>query len=194
MGTHGDPIQTHFHNIRTLFGTWAKVLNLDGFKIKGQILKILLVWPTVPTADLGSPKSSTWTATTHPSIKEAALRAASTKGGGRLRRPPPFVDSFMDGFVEAKEAAGAAQTHVNLGKTCTCMHILRATSDPRGHHGHAQSAGWPNKVFFGVVTTSKEARSVHTICFPVVSRRDLCYASENEAFCFAISGPYSDLT
>ena len=52
----------------------------------------------MPTADLGSPKSSTWTAT-HPSIKEAALRAASTKGGDRLRRPPPFVDSFMDGCV-----------------------------------------------------------------------------------------------
>ena len=28
-------------------------------------------------------------------MKEAALRAASTKGGGRLRRPPPFVDSWM---------------------------------------------------------------------------------------------------
>ena len=101
MGTHGDPIQTHFHNIRTLFGTWAKVLNLDGLKIKDQILKILLVWPTVPTADLGSPKSSTWTAATHPSIKE------STKGGGRRRRPPPFVEaarsaaSFMDGCVVA---------------------------------------------------------------------------------------------
>ena len=26
---------------------------------------------------------------------------ASTKGGGRLRRPPPFVDSFMDGCVVA---------------------------------------------------------------------------------------------
>ena len=69
-------------------------------------MKILLVWPAVPTADLGSPKSSTWTATTHPSIKEAALRAASTKGGGRLRRPPPFVDSFMDGCGEAGEAQG----------------------------------------------------------------------------------------
>ena len=34
-----------------------------------------------------------------PSMKEAALRAASTKDGGRLRRPPPFVDSFMDGCV-----------------------------------------------------------------------------------------------
>ena len=62
---------------------------------------MLLVWPTVPTADLGSPKSSTWTATTHPSIKE------STKGGGRRRRPPPFVEaarsaaSFMDGCVVA---------------------------------------------------------------------------------------------
>ena len=45
-------------------------------------------------------------APTHPSIKEAALRAASTKGGGRLRRPPPFVDSFMDGCGEAGEAQG----------------------------------------------------------------------------------------
>ena len=42
---------------------------------------------------------------THP-IKEAALRVASTKGGGRLRRPPPFVDSFMDGGGEAGEAQG----------------------------------------------------------------------------------------
>ena len=52
-----------------------------------DILTILLVWPRVPTADLGRPKSSTWTATTHPSIKE------STKGGGRRRRPPPFVEA-----------------------------------------------------------------------------------------------------
>ena len=42
-------------------------------------------------------------------IEEAALRAASTKGGGRLRRPPPFVDSFMDGCGEAVEAAEAAE-------------------------------------------------------------------------------------
>ena len=28
----------------------------------------------------------------------AALRAASTKGGGRLRRPPPFVDSSGGGI------------------------------------------------------------------------------------------------
>ena len=48
-------------------------------------------------------------ASPHPSIKEAALRAASTKGGGRLRRPPPFVDSFMDGCGEAVEAAEAAE-------------------------------------------------------------------------------------
>ena len=44
-------------------------------------------------------------------------------------------------FVEAKEAAGAAQTRVNLGKTCTCMHILRATSDPQGHHERAKRTG-----------------------------------------------------
>ena len=37
---------------------------------------------------------------------EAALRAASTKGDGRLRRSPPFVDFFMDGCGEAGEAQG----------------------------------------------------------------------------------------
>ena len=112
----------------------------------------------------------------------------STKGGGRLRRPPPFVEaarsaaSFMDGFVEAKEAAGAAQTHVNLGKTCTCMHILRATSDPQGHHGRAQRPG--EQGFSNVFTNTKKTRSVRTIILPAVSRRDLCYASENEGFRF----------
>ena len=113
---------------------FSQILSLDGLKIKGQNSEILLVWPTVPTADLGSPKSSTWTAT-HPSIKEAALRAASTKGGGRLRRPPPFVDSFMDGCVGAGEAADAAETHANVRKPCAGMHTLRATSDPHGHRG-----------------------------------------------------------
>ena len=53
--------------------------------------------------------SAASTASPHPSIKEAALRAASTKGGGCLRRPPPFVDSFMDGCREAVEAAEAAE-------------------------------------------------------------------------------------
>ena len=53
----------------------------------------------MPTADLGSPKSSPWTATTHPSMKEAALCAACTK---RWRRNP-FVDSFMDGCVVAMQ-------------------------------------------------------------------------------------------
>ena len=56
-------------------------------------------------------------APTQPSMKEAALRAASTKGGGRLRRPPPFVDSFMDGCVGAGEAADAAETYANVCKT-----------------------------------------------------------------------------
>ena len=79
----------------------------------------------MPTADLGSPKSSTWMATTHPSIKEVALRTASTKGGDRLRRPPPFVDSFMDGCVVAvqvedfglpKSAMGTVGQSINIFK------------------------------------------------------------------------------
>ena len=80
----------------------------------------------MPTADLGSPKSSTWTAT-HPSIKEAALRAASTKGGGRLRRPPPFVDSFMDGCVVAVQVEdfGLPKSAVGtVGQTNNIFKIL----------------------------------------------------------------------
>ena len=41
--------------------------------------------------------------------EEAPLCAASTKGGGHLRRLPPSVDSFMDGCGEAVEAAEAAE-------------------------------------------------------------------------------------
>ena len=65
------------------------------------------------------------------------------RGGGGAKRRPPFVEaarsaaSFMDGCVGAGEAADAAETHVNVRNTCTCMHALRATSDPHGHHG------WP---------------------------------------------------
>ena len=61
--------------------------------------------------------SAAYPAPTQPCMKEAALRAASTKGGGCLRRPPPFVDSFMDGCVGAGEAADAAETYANVGKT-----------------------------------------------------------------------------
>ena len=56
----------------------------------------------------------------------------------------------MDGFVEAKEAAGAAQSHVNLCKTCTCMHILRATSDPQRHHERAHRTGGQAFLYFYV--------------------------------------------
>ena len=44
-------------------------------------------WPGVPKT------RSRTQGETH--IEEAALRAASTKWGGRLRRPPPFVDSSI---------------------------------------------------------------------------------------------------
>ena len=60
-----------------------------------------MVWPTVPTVDLGSTKSSNWMATTRPSMKD------STKDGGRPQ--PPFVEpprsaaSFMDGCVVAMQ-------------------------------------------------------------------------------------------
>ena len=66
-------------------------------------------------------------APTHPSIKEAALRAASTKGGGRLRRPPPFVDSFMDGCVVAVQVEdfGLPKSAVGtVGQTSKIFRIL----------------------------------------------------------------------
>ena len=55
----------------------------------------------------------------HPSIEEASLRAASTKGGDRHRRWPPFVDSFMDGCGEAGEAQGILKGsfHENFSAT-----------------------------------------------------------------------------
>ena len=40
-------------------------------------------------------------------MKEAALRAASTQGGGASRRPP-CVDSFMDGCVAVAVAETVA--------------------------------------------------------------------------------------
>ena len=41
----------------------------------------------------------------------------------------------MDGCAGAGEAVDAAETHVNVRKSCTCVHTLRATSDPHGHRG-----------------------------------------------------------
>ena len=68
----------------------------------------------------------------------------STKGGGRRRRAPPFVEAarsaaaFMDGFVATKEAADAAEAHANVRKTKTCMHARRARSDTQGHLGELE--------------------------------------------------------
>ena len=72
---------------------------------------VLHTFAYVSAASAASP------APTQPSMKEAALRAASTKGGGRLWRPPPFVDSFMYGCVGVGEAADAAETYANVCKT-----------------------------------------------------------------------------
>ena len=65
-------------------------------------------------------------AATNPSMKVAALRAASTKGGSRLRRPPPFVDSFMDGCVAVQvEDFGLPKSAVGtVGQTSKILRIL----------------------------------------------------------------------
>ena len=51
----------------------------------------------------------------------------------KVWQTPPFVDSFMDGCVAAKEAADAEETHANVRKTSSRMHTGCATSD---HHEH----------------------------------------------------------
>ena len=85
---------------------------------------ILYTFAYVSAASAASP------APTQPSMKEAALRAASTKGGGRLRRPPPFVDSFVDGcevavqvenFVLPKPAVGTEGQASKISKFEPCL-------------------------------------------------------------------------
>ena len=70
--------------------------------------------------------SATATATaTHSSMKEAALRAVSTQGGGGLRPPPPCVDSFMDGCV-----AVAVPETVTVAETVAAAEINPSTINP----------------------------------------------------------------
>ena len=74
-----------------------------------------------------SVESAATPAPAHPSIEEAALRAASTKGGGGLRPPPPFVDSFMDGCVVAVQVEdfGLPKSAVGtVGQTSKIFRIL----------------------------------------------------------------------
>ena len=95
----------------------------------------------------------------------------------------------MDGFVEAKEAAGAAQTHVNLGKTCTCMHILRATSDPQGHHERANRTG--GQAFLCFYDNKKDAqRPYDHFAGGIAPRSLLCVRKQAFSFlpCSDISG------
>ena len=66
-------------------------------------------------------------AATNPSMTGAALRAACTKGGSHLRRPPPFVDSFMDGCVVAVQVEdfGLPKSAVGtVGQTSKMFGIL----------------------------------------------------------------------
>ena len=56
----------------------------------------------------------------HTSMK--ALRAASTQGGGRLRRPPPCVDSFMDECVAVAVAEADQSIHDQSIHDPQCIH------------------------------------------------------------------------
>ena len=56
------------------------------------------------------------------SVASLAATNPSMKGGG-ASLPSPFVDSFIDGFVAAKEAADAAETDANLRKASKHLHV-----------------------------------------------------------------------
>ena len=89
-----------------------------------QTGKMCIVQTATATATATASASATATATaTHPSMKEAALRAASTQGGGGLRRPPPCVDSFMDGCVAVAVAVAEAESVAVAVAICT-IHIF----------------------------------------------------------------------
>ena len=57
-------------------------------------------------------------------MKDAALRAASTQGGGRLRRPPSCVDSFMDGCVAVAEPEAVAVCTMHIFPVCTMLLLV----------------------------------------------------------------------
>ena len=71
-------------------------------------VQVLDTFTSVSAASAASP------APTHPSIKEAALRAASTKGGGRLRK--------VEDFGLPKSAVGT------VGQTSKIFRILNFDS------------------------------------------------------------------
>ena len=83
-GTGGKEPGEHCWILFAIIGNGFQLLDFTFLYFVG---KTTHRWP-------GVPKTRTRThGETH--IEEAALRAASTKGGGRLRRPPPFVDSSI---------------------------------------------------------------------------------------------------
>ena len=59
---------------------------------------VLHTFAYVSAASAASP------APTQPSMKETALRAASTKGDGRRRRPPPFVEAARSKRAKHEQA------------------------------------------------------------------------------------------
>ena len=71
-------------------------------------------------------------------MKEAALRAASTHGGGgRLRRPPLCVDSFMDECVAVAVAVAVTEA---LAEADQSIH------DPSIRAGVPSGPKWSKKI------------------------------------------------
>ena len=87
-------------------------------------------------------------------------------GPSSVRAAAPFVESFMDGCGAVQvEDFGLPKSAVGkVGQTSKIFGILNFD--------------------FKAVMKTKKTRSARTIILPAVSRRDLCYASENERFRF----------
>ena len=63
---------------------------------------------------------------------------------------------------------------------------------PARAHGPGPGRAGPRQhMIFQFMTSTKRTRSARTIRLPAVSRRDLCYASENEGFRFLLWIHYS---
>ena len=118
-------------------------------------------------------------APTQPSIKE------STKGGRPPKAAAPFVEAATPLWmvVSGLWRQQTAETHVNVRKTCTCMHTRRATSDPQGHHGRAQPAGGRTR-FFGCCGNIKKGAQRPCDLFPgsIALRSLLCVRKRRTSF------------
>ena len=120
---------------------------------------------------------------------------------GHIRTISDHIRECSDIFGHIRTYSNNIRTYSDIfGHIRTIFGHIRTYSDifePYSAHGPGPWAAWAGPwagpgpgwaraqakhVFVGLMTSTKKTRSACTIRLPAVSRRDLCYASENEGF------------